>query len=364
MHEVSTKYWKEDPVFAPYYHNTGIIFSAATPEVFEHVKTWIVGNEAEYEKLEGAADFQKTMPKGVLTGDFPGWQGFWKRNGAGWLFARGALMSAYHEAVKLSINFVTDERQGKVTELLYSSDSGRVLGAKTADGSLHHADWVILTAGASADTFFDFEDQLRPTAWTLAHIPLTESENALFKDLPVLYNPERGFFIEPDAENHELKFCDEHPGYINLERDVGPGHDGQQHSVPFARHQIPLESEERMRRFLRDTMPQLAEREFSFARVCWDSDTVDRQFLIDRHPKWRNLVVAAGGSGMGFMLSPCVGQLIADTLEESIEHRLRKGLRWRPEQAEGRDWWASEYTPWGVGYGMANVLPSSRSVRW
>lgn len=343
MHQLTTKYWKEDDVFKPFYHPTGVIFSAISDDVYEVIKGYTAGEEEEWKVLETPEDFKKTMPEGVLTGDFPGWRGFWKDHGAGWVFARGALMSAYHEAVRLGVKFIAGEPQGKVSTLLYSSDKTKVLGAKTVDGVEHIADYTILAAGASGDLIFDFEMQLRPTAWTLAHIPLTPEEAAIFKDLPVLYNPERGFFIEPDAENHELKFCDEHPGYINMVHDIDAAHDGKEsHSLPFARHQIPIESEKRMRRFLRDTMPQIADRDFSFARICWDADTVDRQFLIDRHPRYEGLVVAAGGSGMGFMMMPVVGQLIVDTLERVIEPRLKKGLRWRPEQAVNRDWQAGK----------------------
>lgn len=59
--------------------------------------------------------------------------------------------------------------------------------------------------------------------------------------------------MEPDEDGHELKICDEHPGYCNWIVQ-GPDADGrgilqQKKSVPFARHQIPLEAEERVRRF-------------------------------------------------------------------------------------------------------------------
>lgn len=50
------------------------------------------------------------------------------------------------------------------------------------------------------------------------------------KDLPVPFNVGRGFFIESDASNHEMKICDEHPGYCNFVRV-----DGELRSVPFAR---------------------------------------------------------------------------------------------------------------------------------
>lgn len=360
MHEITTGYWKHDPVFKEFYHETGIIFSAVTDECFEHVKGYTTGHEDEYETLSTKEAFQATMPEGILKGDFPGWRGFWRKDGAGWAFARGALISAYEEAKRLGVEFVAGDLEGRVISLEYENGddhAGKVIGARTADGKVHLADCTILAAGASGDMIFDFENQLRPTAWvcwsevwvwgllsnmmlqTLAHIKLTEEEFAVFKDLPVLFNAERGFFMEPTADTHELKFCDEHPGYVNLVRDKNAYHHGETHSAPFARQQIPVESERRMRRFLHETLgPQMADREFSFARICWDADTADRQFLITPHPRHSGLIIAGGGSGNGFMMMPCVGQLVADLFEGTIEKRLLKGLRWRPEQAKGRDW--------------------------
>ena len=165
MHQITTKYWKEDPVFRDFYHCTGIIFSAVTDECFEHVRGYTAGHEDEYQSLHSADDFRKTMPKGVLQGDFPGWRGFFRKDKAGWVFARGAMMSAYDEAVRLGIKFVTGEKKGKVQEIVYEKDGSVMTGAKTVDGKLHVAAFIVLSAGASSDLIFDFEDQLRPTAW-------------------------------------------------------------------------------------------------------------------------------------------------------------------------------------------------------
>ncbi len=140
---------------------------------------------------------------------------------------------------------------------------------------------------------------------------------------------------EPDAAKGELKFVDEHPGYCNFVHDP---HTGEERSLPFAKRQIPLEAERRARRFLRETVPQLADRPFAMARICWDADTPDRQFLIDLPPKRPSLVVAVGGSGMGFMMMPAVGLMVADALEGVMEPRLKHGFRWRPETAVHRDW--------------------------
>lgn len=107
---------------------------------------------------------------------------------------------------------------------------------------------------------------------------------------------------------------------------------------PFALRQIPKESEDRLRMFLRETMPQLADRPFSFARICWCADTPNRAFLISKHPDYASLVLAVGASGHGFCHIPAIGGFIADALEDKLEPRLQESFRWRPETAVNRDW--------------------------
>ncbi|KAL2817661.1 FAD dependent oxidoreductase [Aspergillus cavernicola] len=299
------KGWKTDPVFAPYFHETGFIIAGHTPDL------------GDYVALNSPDDFRATMPPGVLTGDFPGWKGWISKS----------MISAYTEAKRLGVTFI-------------ESEMGDVIGARTADGVVHHADHMILAAGAGSDSLLDFKKQLRPTAWTLSHIRMTPEEAQQYRNLPVLFNIAKGFFMEPDEHNHELKICDEHPGYCNFIMD--PNHNGATTSVPFARNQIPLEAEARARDFLRDIMPHLADRPFVSARICWDADTPDRAFLIDRHPEYGSLLVAVGGSGNGAMQMPSIGGFIADGLEGRLVKELKDVVRWRSETAVGRDWHSTQ----------------------
>lgn len=331
--------WQSDPVFKPYFHGTGVIVSGHTTSLIQHIKEEEIDkSEGEFIPLNTADDFRKTMPTGVLTGDFPGWKGWFGPTGAGWIHAQKAMVSAYAEAKKLGVNFITGTPSGLVLELIYSN--GDVTGAQTADGVSHLADYTILAAGASSDRLLDFKKQLRPTAWTLSHIQMTPEEARLYRNLPVLFNIAKGFFMEPDEDKHQLKICDEHPGYCNFVSD--PRHGGETRSIPFARQQIPIEAETRARDFLRDTMPHLADRPFVFARICWDADTPDRAFLIDRHPEHPSLVVAVGGSGNGAMQMPTIGSFICDALEGTLRQDLKDIVRWRPETAEERDWHSTQ----------------------
>ncbi|TRX92020.1 hypothetical protein FHL15_007117 [Xylaria flabelliformis] len=363
LHDLCTTAWLNDPIYKPHYHRTGYVMAASSDAAYEALLGDIRGHEDEYQKVESAEQFRKAMPEGVLTGDFVGWRGFAKPSGAGWVFARGAIISAKDEAEELGVRFITGQ-QGLVTELLFSDETkpgeigsapkqGALRGVKAADGTIHRAHMTILANGANADELIDLKYQLRPTAWTLAQIRMTSEEAELYKDLPVLFNIEKGFFMEPSAETHELKICDEHPGYINpiyeeRSEDSSPGQPKSERiigSKPFARQQVPLESEERVRAFLMETMPHLAARPFSFARICWDADTVDRMPLIDWYRLNGNastesrLLLAIGGSGHCFKTMPAMGQVVLEFLEGKVDDRTRRAFRWRPETAVNRNWW-------------------------
>ncbi|KAI0205857.1 fructosyl-amino acid oxidase [Astrocystis sublimbata] len=363
LHEICTEAWLNDPVYKPYYHRTGYVMAASSDAAYEAVLGDIEGQENEWSKVETAEQFRATMPEGVLQGDFVGWKGFAKSGNAGWVFAAGAIRSARDEAERLGVQFITGE-QGLVTELLFADGASRnngsapgpaaLLGAKSADGTIHRAHTTILSNGANADQLLDLKFQLRPTAWTKAHIKMSAEEAMLYKDLPVLFNIEKGFFMEPSAETHELKICDEHPGYIN---PIYADDDSKTiiGSMPFAKHQIPLEAEERVRALLGETMPQLADRPFSFARICWDADTVDRYPLLDWYTpdhvgdgaEGGRFLLAIGGSGHSFKTMPAMGQVVLEFLEGREDDRTKRAFRWRPEIAVDRNWWAVQ-DRWGA----------------
>ncbi|KAL8600682.1 hypothetical protein ACOMHN_006748 [Nucella lapillus] len=45
--------------------------------------------------------------------------------------------------------------------------------------------------------------------------------------------------------------------------------------------------------------------------VCIYTNTPDRHFILDTHPRWKNVVVGAGFSGHGFKLAPVVGRVLS-----------------------------------------------------
>ncbi|PYH92482.1 fructosyl amine: oxygen oxidoreductase [Aspergillus ellipticus CBS 707.79] len=319
--------WKNDPLFQPYYHNVGLLMSASTPAGLGRLGVR-VRPEGDTNLVEMSRPEQlRALAPAVLEGDFPGWKGYFLRSGAGWAHARNALVAAAEEAKKLGVKFVAGSPAGKVITLIFENND--VKGAVTADGKIWRADQTILCAGANAGQFLDFKDQLRPTAWTLVHIALKPEERALYKDIPVIFNIEKGFFFEPDEERGEIKICDEHPGYTNMVRAP----DGTVQGLPFEKTQVPLESETRVRALLRETLPQLADRPFSFARICWCADTANREFIIDRHPQHQSFIL-----GCRYKYLPSIGGLIVDAMEGKVPEKVHELIKWSPEIASNRNW--------------------------
>jgi sarcosine oxidase len=69
-----------------------------------------------------------------------------------------------------------------------------------------------------------------------------------------------------------------------------------------------------VRAFLRAYLPG-ADGPRRRASVCLYTLTPDRHFVIDRHPRHDNVVLACGFSGHGFKFAPVVGEILADLAE-------------------------------------------------
>lgn len=63
--------------------------------------------------------------------------------------------------------------------------------------------------------------------------------------------------------------------------------------------------------FIREHMPDLEDHPIRHS-VCLYTLTPDHHFIVDRHPRYPNVAIAAGFSGHGFKFTPVIGQALAD----------------------------------------------------
>ncbi|TFK56807.1 DAO-domain-containing protein [Heliocybe sulcata] len=342
--------WRSNPLFHTVFHETGRLSIASSPVNYDELKEYHrelleSPRASEIVWLDNADEIHKFAP--YLTGSFQEGKAVYNPEG-GWVHARKAMEAVGAECTRLGVQFIAGP-SGTAVELVFDSSKSNVLGVRCADGSTYLADRIILATGAWSDLLLDMENQLIAKCWTLAHIKLTDHlEREAVKGIPVILDLEKGFFFEPDEEGY-VKICNEFPGFTNYRKVVVDGKE-KKLSVPRGHGSHPTDSMPdrsftEVRELLDILKPEWRNRELLNAKMCWCTDTPDRNFLISLHPWYgRSLVLATGDSGHGFKMLPTVGRYVADLVEgkedewQKLEHgkELKDKWRWRPDTADKR----------------------------
>ncbi|XP_007121780.1 peroxisomal sarcosine oxidase [Physeter macrocephalus] len=99
----------------------------------------------------------------------------------------------------------------------------------------------------------------------------------------------------------------EYPGLMKVCYHHGNNADPEERDCPAAFSDI--QDVHILSCFVRDHLPNL-EPEPAVMEHCMYTNTPDEHFILDRHPKYDNIVIGAGFSGHGFKLSPVVGKIL------------------------------------------------------
>ncbi|KAF4464509.1 FAD dependent oxidoreductase [Fusarium albosuccineum] len=331
--------WKNDPLFSPFFHNVGMVDCSSSKEGIENLKT------KHQSLLNAGAGFDKTNTwldsEDEILAKLPwftkehvqGWKGLLTTDG-GWLAAAKAINSIGQFLKSKGVQFGFGGA-GTFKKPLFAADGLTCNGVETVDGTQYHADKVILAAGAWTPTLIDLEDQCVSKAWVLAHIQLTPEEAEKYKNVPVVYDGEYGFFFEP-SEDGTIKVCDEFPGFSRFKKHQPYGASQPKLiSVPRSHASHPTDtypnaSEVTIRKAIARFLPGLKDKRIVDRAMCWCTDTADANLLICEHPRWKNLILATGDSGHTFKLLPNIGKHVVELLEGTLQQDLTEAWRWRP----------------------------------
>ncbi|XP_048221553.1 peroxisomal sarcosine oxidase [Perognathus longimembris pacificus] len=99
----------------------------------------------------------------------------------------------------------------------------------------------------------------------------------------------------------------EYPGLMKVCYHYGNNVDPDKRDCPTAFSDIP--DIQILRHFVRDYLPDLNP-EPDIMERCMYTNTPDKHFILDCHPKYDNIVIGAGFSGHGFKLAPVVGKIL------------------------------------------------------
>ncbi len=91
--------------------------------------------------------------------------------------------------------------------------------------------------------------------------------------------------------------------------DGGESIDPNQSIQPFGEK---LEDQTDLTQFLHQYFPNV--HELNYGKTCMYTQTPDEKFIIDLHPSYSHVAIAAGFSGHGFKFSSAVGKALSDLL--------------------------------------------------
>jgi sarcosine oxidase len=148
-------------------------------------------------------------------------------------------------------------------------------------------------------------------------------------ELPLTVERQPLFWFEPDVEGEQYNraqfpiYAYEYKpgsicyGFPRLARGVKASvmHDGEISDHPDRVRRTVDESEaEPLRTALRPVLPVLADGTIRESGVCIFTNTPDRDFIIDFHPEYPQVLVSSACSGHGFKFASALGEAHADLL--------------------------------------------------
>ncbi|KPM45240.1 hypothetical protein AK830_g1280 [Neonectria ditissima] len=273
---------------------------------------------------------------------------------AGITIADKACVYARFLCVQAGVNFVLGEPQGKLETLIIENNGTqkRVAGIKTCDRKRHFGDLVIIAAGSwTASVIPEASRTVEATAGTVMFVDLPKHRQDLWKrfhpdNYPVWsYRSGEGDDCYsgggyPISKEGRLKFSFRGRKFTNFQDH--PTEAGLRISTPRTKYSkdpintVPLYGLFRMKEVVVQAFPELVEFGFSDSRLCWYTDTIDEDYVIDYVPGYsESLFICTGGCGHAFKFLPILGRHVKNQLER-IGDQFTPVWKWRVVE-EGKE---------------------------
>ncbi|CDK27132.1 unnamed protein product [Kuraishia capsulata CBS 1993] len=274
---------------------------------------------------------------------------------SGLAHAGNSLRAVYRKCKQLGVKFLF----GKKGEFVSVEKKKGIAYIKTADGSLHTSEQIVVCCGAATGKMLDLQEQQGATGLFVTHIKLTPSEYETYKNMPVLFDAEMGYFFPPDPETRILKIAQPGAGASHFVKN--PHNSGKKISLPRYHNLHPTDTMpkhciKQTKQILAKYIPELAYHELFDSKVCWVADTADSHFIVDGVPGYSNLYVATGDSGHGFKFLPNIGKYIVGMLEGNLDEEYGSQWKWKTS--------AKGFDPVSMDWRVASEFPDLKNVDW
>lgn len=137
----------------------------------------------------------------------------------------------------------------------------------------------------------------------------------------------------PISKTGRLKFGFRGRKFTNFE--AHPTQPGLRVSTPRTKYTkepiqtVPLYGLSKMKEVIYEALPELREFEFTDSRLCWYTDSIDNEYVIDYVPGYGDsLFICTGGSGHAFKFLPILGRHVKNQIER-VADQFTEVWKWR-----------------------------------
>lgn len=345
--------FREDPLYRPYFHQTGIYWicrSDYAGEVIDNYKK--LGRKADLRAIP-VSEARKLYGGLFEDADYTGVKDVLVNKTSGWANAGDALRAVTNKAIELGVKYVVAE-----TESLQFDQSGKCTGIKTVRGTVFSANTVILCTGAftpklleqaakaSGKPTISAGDRIVAGGITTGMTTLDEESYSRFAQMPVGvqgYTASTGPFIGslPPTRDRELKWWGQKI-FKNTQNILGRQISAPPPQADYAQWKVsnPLKQDISYANHV-FYGKNGASWKMEKHRICWDAFTTTSDFIISPHSGAPGLYVATCGSFHGYKFFPVLGKYVVQMLEGKLDDELREKWAWdreRPGPENNPDW--------------------------
>ncbi len=305
----SREFWLElqarNRTAEPLWHESGVLWLAAEDDAYA---------AATRQTLERGGYPVIALDRGALRSRYPhlvadGVQLALLEPACGVLMARRAVRTLADELTRSGVVL----RRGRVIAPL---TSGPVTSVRLSDGTEISGDLFVFACGPWLPSLFPelLGRRIRPTRQVVMYFGTPSGDERFSAPrTPAWLDFSSGVYGLPDVEGRGLK--------VGLDA----------HGAPFdpdtGDRTIDAESVEKARSWLRLRLPALSDAPLVESRVCQYENTSTGDFLIDRHPDFKNVWIVGGGSGHGFKHGPAVGEYVMRLISGDVVPEQRFSLQ-------------------------------------
>jgi sarcosine oxidase / L-pipecolate oxidase len=270
--------------------------------------------------LQARGHAVETIDGETLRARFPAWPPAVYTDGyfnpaAGWVESGRVMVRLLEDAVRAGVRVRAGDGWAGFIE-----GGGRISGIVTSSGARYEGDVVLLAAGAWTPILAPWLSAwMWPVAQPVFHLAPDDPERWRAPEFPV--------WAAAIAETGWYGFPANAAGLVKI-ANHGPG----RRVHPEAMRTTEPGDLDRLRAFLRESLPGLAEAPLAASKTCLYCDAFDGDFWIGRDPERPGLAVAAGDSGHGFKFAPVLGDVIADAIENKTS-KFTQRFAWRTPPA-------------------------------